>query len=237
MSAATSVVSRCPCDAGGVAKALAVAASASDQRGDRVQAKAFADEAAGLFRQVDDKRGLALLIANLGYTALEDGDLESARRLTRQAVPMQRELGHTEGLAISLQNLALIELVKGRHEQAIPLLEEALALAEESGYALSVIYCLEGIARVAAVRGEVAQAARLLGATETALESIGAMREEAETASRRSTLATVRDRLDKATFEAVTDEGRVMPLAEATAEGRRLVASLHALPSDLGTGS
>jgi tetratricopeptide (TPR) repeat protein len=222
-------------DTSGVAKALSVVADCVERRGDRGRARSLREESVELFRHIGDKQGLAIMIGNLGYAAFKEGDLERAMRLTEQTVAIQREIGDLEGLAVSLQNLAFIGLVEGRYEEATPLLEEALALAEELGYALVVVYCLEGIARAAAVRGDAPQAARLLGATETALDSIGAMREEAEAASRTLTLATVREHLGDATLGAVTDEGRALSLVEATAEGRRLAATLRARPADAET--
>ncbi len=110
------------------AKALLVAARLSFMQSDYDRGKALAQESLALFRELGDKRGIALALNRLGIAAWRRADFPTARVLIEEDVALYRELGIPDRIAWSFFSLGLLNLKQGEYSSASASLEEGLAL-------------------------------------------------------------------------------------------------------------
>jgi len=80
-----------------------------------------------LCREVEDRRGIAGSLNNLGGVAYEQGDYARAKALLGESVALYHELGDTWGIAAALDNLGAVTYAQGDYERARVLHEESLA--------------------------------------------------------------------------------------------------------------
>jgi tetratricopeptide (TPR) repeat protein len=97
-------------------------------QGEFGRAQELAEEALRLWREVDDKGGIAVTLHDLGSIALCQGETDRARELALEGLAMRRELGRSVSIAHSLNGLAEIERYCGNYEGAEALLMEATSL-------------------------------------------------------------------------------------------------------------
>jgi DNA-binding SARP family transcriptional activator len=90
------------------------------------QARHELDEAARLFRDVDDEHGMALVIRHIAFIDRLSGRLDSAARRCEEALAIFRRTGDHIGSAYVLQSLAQVKLELGDPERAKELLSDAL---------------------------------------------------------------------------------------------------------------
>ncbi|WP_405057297.1 tetratricopeptide repeat protein [Kribbella sp. NBC_01505] len=83
--------------------------------------------ACDLWRSVDDHRGLAGTLSNLGQLYLQMGNLEGSRERSLEALRIYHELDLVDALVDCLDNLAAGELAAGQHRQALRLVTVAEA--------------------------------------------------------------------------------------------------------------
>src|SRR5581483_5824723 len=75
------------------AKALLVAARLSFMQSDYERGKALAEEGLALYRELGDKRGIALSLNRLGIAAWRQADFSTAQVLLEEDLALYRELG------------------------------------------------------------------------------------------------------------------------------------------------
>ena len=110
------------------AKALLAAARLSFMQSDYDRGNALAQESLALFRELGDKRGIALALNRLGIAAWRRADLPTARVLMEEDLALYRELGNPDRIAWSLFALGLLNIKQGEYSSASASLEEGLAL-------------------------------------------------------------------------------------------------------------
>jgi predicted ATPase/class 3 adenylate cyclase len=110
------------------AKALLVAARLSFMQSDYDRGKALAQESLALFRELGDKRGIALSLNRLGIAAWRRADFSTARVLMEEDLVLYRELGNPDRIAWSLFALGLLNIKQGEYTRASASFEEGLAL-------------------------------------------------------------------------------------------------------------
>jgi predicted ATPase/DNA-binding CsgD family transcriptional regulator len=91
------------------------------------------EESAVLFRQTEDKQGLAISLAGIGLMTLQRGDLERAGAHFAEALELYRELGDRWGVSSVLSHLGIISLRRDDQALATRYFEEALGIAREIG--------------------------------------------------------------------------------------------------------
>jgi len=131
-------------------------------QGDYAAARALYEQALESMRGLNDERGVAALLGNLGIAALEQGDYAAARELQAEALERCRTLGNTRGVANALNNLGMAVDLLGDHEAAWSLYEEGLVLKRELGDRLGIANALYNLGRLALRREDTPTAARLL---------------------------------------------------------------------------
>ncbi len=117
--------------------------------GSKTEAARHLNEALRLHRTLDDQRGMAESLNNLGVLAHGQGDLDEAWRCYVEALSGERALRHPFGEARALSNLGEVAEAQNRLEQACRLFAVSERLFEEvkSAYA---IYTADLLAAAAA---------------------------------------------------------------------------------------
>ncbi len=205
-------------DRSGLAVTLGVQGITALQQGDVERAKAIFEEGLELFRELGDKWGIVSTLAHLGIIPFSMGDHAQAVRYFEEALALSQDIGGRIPAAyISLYNLALIAQSEGDHGRARELYIEGLKLAVEVGDRANVAYCLEGLAGLIGRHGEPERAARLYGASEAALEAVGAPLyvHAQDRALYESEIEALRSRLGEAAWKAAWNEGRTISSEQA----------------------
>jgi len=110
------------------AKALLVAARLCFMQSDYDRGKTLAQEGLALFRELGDKRGIALSLNRLGIAAWRRADFPTARALMEEDLALYRELKNPDRIAWSLFALGLLNIKQGEYTRASASFEEGLAL-------------------------------------------------------------------------------------------------------------
>ncbi len=125
------------------AKAVGVSGTLAFHSGDLTAAETFFSETLALFRELDDRDGIARGLSDLGTVAAATGDLERAGDLLGQSAEQFRELGEQKRLAIVLANLGHVAGQRADFETAARVTTEALeiqaALGDKQRQAVSLL--------------------------------------------------------------------------------------------------
>jgi tetratricopeptide (TPR) repeat protein len=89
-------------------------------------------EALSLFRELDDRRGIALALNGLAWCALHDEDREDAKQGFQESLALFRKLGDLEGVHASLHGLGYVYWRLGEYEQGRDRHLEMLQLCRET---------------------------------------------------------------------------------------------------------
>jgi predicted ATPase/class 3 adenylate cyclase len=114
------------------AKALVGAGLLAHSQGDRKRAVELCEESLALYRELEDKKGIAASLNTLGLLAQYQGDYDRAVVLLEESLALSRELGDKAGIASALQRLSgVVFMIRGDYKRASVLYEESLALHRE----------------------------------------------------------------------------------------------------------
>lgn len=103
----------------------------------REQAEQFLTEALQLRRALDDRRGLAETLNNLGVLAFEQERYPVSWDYYREALRFEQEVHNRQGIGKTLANLGEVAALLGRPEQGVRLLLASVLILEESGSPLA----------------------------------------------------------------------------------------------------
>ncbi|GIV98121.1 MAG: serine/threonine protein kinase [Herpetosiphonaceae bacterium] len=201
----------------GTAMALCDLGNALYAQGDVQEARSCYEQSLALRQEIGDNEGVALSLHYLGIVARDQGDDQQAVRLLSQSLSMRRQFEDRRDLAATLLALALVMQEQGDESQAIVLLREGMELQMALGTRLGAAQCLEASARILAGNGSATLAVQCLGAAQAIRESIGAPLPPMERDGYQRTLASLRDQLGEAAFDAAWAEGYATDPAKALA--------------------
>jgi predicted ATPase/DNA-binding CsgD family transcriptional regulator len=176
-----------------------------------------AEEGLSLFRELNYQPGIALALNVIGEIARFGGDDERARRAYEDCLAVSRQTGETRRLYWMVVNLAFLAQHEGDYKHARDLFHQGIQLARETNFKLDMASSLAFIAGTISATGQPERAVRLHGASEAALERMGAFHQPADKLEVDRNIATVRTQLDKMTFAAAWADGRAMTLEQAVA--------------------
>jgi non-specific serine/threonine protein kinase len=110
-------------------EALVAAALLARVQGDLAAAEEFLLEARGVYRDLDDKRGLSTVLNSLGNVKREGGRFAEAKQVWLEALEIRKELDDRPGIAVVRGNLGIVSMFSGDYLEA----EEHItaSLAEE----------------------------------------------------------------------------------------------------------
>jgi len=132
--------------------------------GDNVAGRAQLEESVAIWRELGDKRGLALALSfsnSLGWVALMERRVAEARALFAEGAALWRELGDKWGLATALRGLGAA-VRRDDPAAARPIVEESVALFREVGDRAGLADALWNLGNMARQEGDHTQAAALL---------------------------------------------------------------------------
>ena len=89
------------------------------------------EEAAQIYRQIEDLRGLSAALNNLGVIANEQGDNIAAKSFYEDALDIHKKMGNPKGEGLVLGNLGVIAAAQGEYIQAKKDHQQALAIARK----------------------------------------------------------------------------------------------------------
>ncbi|MFC2093560.1 tetratricopeptide repeat protein, partial [Bacteroidota bacterium] len=179
------------------------------------QAQKFYDESLAIQRELGDKSGIATSLNNLGIGAYNQRDYQQAQKYHNESLSLRREIGEKSAISSSLINLGSVVYDQGDYQQAQMCYEESLSLARETGDKLSIAYCIEGFAGIASIKNHPNQAILLLGATETAFQSLGYVREKNDLTQHKRILTKLHEQLTEEEFSKYWEEGKKLTLEQA----------------------
>jgi predicted ATPase/class 3 adenylate cyclase len=144
------------------AKALYGLGRVALAQGDYDAAVARLEESAALFREIEDRDGLAYSLADQGWIAAERGDHDEARRLAEESLSVARSAGNPTTTAAGLHVLGCAALDKRDYGRARSLFEESLALRRQLGDVRNTANSLCFLAAVELLEGDYERATAVL---------------------------------------------------------------------------
>jgi predicted ATPase/DNA-binding CsgD family transcriptional regulator len=175
------------------------------------------EESLALFRDLGHEPGMAQALNILGEIARYNGDDARARRAYEECLAVCQRTGERRRIVFIFENLAYIAMHGGDVERAGALGRQGLQLACEMDHRLEMAKTLPILAWVMGMSGQPERAIRLLGASDSALERMGAFHQLNDKREVDAMIAAVRAQLDEAAFQAAWDEGRTLTLEQAVA--------------------
>ncbi len=185
---------------------------------DSSAAMVLVEESLAVFRELDHQPGIAQTLNIIGEIARFCGDDDHAKQAYEEALTLSRQTGEIRRIAIIYTNLAFIALHEGKAERARELGRESLRLARAMNNHLEMAKAPGMLAGALGALGQSKLAARLLGASERAMERLGAFHLPADKWEIDDMIAVVHTQLDETTFQAAWAEGRKLTLEQAVAE-------------------
>ncbi len=173
------------------------------------------EESLALFRELNHQPGIAQALNILGEIARFSGDDGRARRLYEECLAVSQQTGERRRICFIYHNLTFLALHAGEVERARSLARQALDLARAMNNQLEMAKALATFAGTIGALGQPEQAARLFGASESALERMGAFHQPNDKREIDALIAAARAQLDEVTFQAAWAEGRDLTLEQA----------------------
>ena len=183
--------------------------------GDYVSARALAEEAVAMFRELGEKEGLGYSISNLGSIAHGQGGYAFAVPLHEESLAVFTQSANQRGMAHAKMKLGLVAYLQEDYASSLSLHRESLELRKGSGNKHIVAFSLAHLGAVAVAIGQVREGVRLLGAATAILEATGVFQEPDDRVPYEAGLALARAHLGEDEFATLLAEGRNMTIEEA----------------------
>jgi hypothetical protein len=176
------------------------------------------EESLVLFRGLQHQPGVALALNILGEIARFDGDEVRAKRAYEECLAICQQTGERHRIVFMYLNLAYLAAHVGQFVRACELAHQGLHLARDMGSRFDMARALAMLAGTLGVLGQPRQAVLLLGASERALEQMGAFQQMNDKQEIDMLFVKIRTQLDEETFRAAMADGRTLTLMQAVAE-------------------
>lgn len=144
------------------AKVLHRAGLLAFNQGDFAALRRLHQESLGLYRALQDPKGIAASLRGLGVAAAQQGDYAAVRRFYEEALSLQRETGDERGTAISLNNLGEVAHYQGDYTTARAFFEQSLVLWQQMEDGPGIALSLDNLGAVECSLGDFAAARRLI---------------------------------------------------------------------------
>lgn len=129
---------------------------------DRKLSLKYADEARMLAEKLNDRKGLALALKNIGNAYFFQAEYDSAQRYYKLALPIFRTTGDLTGVSACLNNLGVIYSETGRYEEAIDFLHQSVEVDTRLGDKVGASSTINNIASIYKYQGKFGIAIKLL---------------------------------------------------------------------------
>ena len=144
------------------AKALYAGGYAALDHGDFARAEERFEASASMYRELDEPRGTAACLAQLGFLLMSRGDRERAVELSEESVELAQRVDDRQIESVALGTLADDATRAGDYERARDLYEQSLELRRELGDRRNIANALLNVGRTELLRGEDERAQKLL---------------------------------------------------------------------------
>ncbi len=211
----------------GIAQASHTLAIVTGTLGDDVLAQAYYEQSLALWRELGNVANVARVLNSLGIVARTRGDIERAKSFFTEGLALSKELGNKRSISTLLASLGFVAHRQGDNEHARSLFAESLALRVELDHKVGMVECLVGMAGVAASMGQATTAAHLFGAVDALCKVTGYIIDPDDKIEYDHNLATAREQLDKAAFEAAWAKGQALTLEQAVQEALAPISVLR----------
>jgi tetratricopeptide (TPR) repeat protein len=185
--------------------------------GDLAEAIRLYEKSAAILRDLDDERGLSLVLQNLGLAHAGAGNQERAVEYLRESLGLARRAGDPAHLSSALRSLGRLQVGE---PSGTALLREGLTIAREIGDRPGIIEILETFAAAADPR----TGAMLVGAAGVLRAEAGAIRQPDDEAWFAPAQAALREALGEAAYEAAVDAGAAMGAEEAVERALKITS-------------
>jgi tetratricopeptide (TPR) repeat protein len=136
------------------AQALWMAGHAAWRQWDLAKAHEVLEQSLTLYRELDNREGIGLVLSTMGAIAFEQGEYVTARAFHEESLAVRRAVGNPQRISNALFNLGLAIFHQGDYVAAQTLLEESLKLARETGNKVDISYTLNTLGNVANMQGD-----------------------------------------------------------------------------------
>jgi predicted ATPase/class 3 adenylate cyclase len=136
--------------------------------------RTHANEALALYRQLDDRRGIANADWALGLDAISHRDFQVGRSFVEESLAAYREVGNLFGAGWALHELAIIDAYTARPAEAEAAAQEALEIFAPAGDLSAAVILLLDLVFIARLRGQTERAWHLAGAADSIRKRTGA---------------------------------------------------------------
>ncbi len=144
------------------AKALDLLGELCTEIGDFQQMPAYFEESLAIFRELEDKPGIADILMQFGWAAMRAGTYDQAAPLLDECLQLFREQGASVQLANALGGSGELAIRQGALTRATKLLEESLVLRRELGDLWGIAGALGSLGWVALLQRDFSQMKKLL---------------------------------------------------------------------------
>lgn len=194
-------------------------------REDFVSARSCADEMLAIARQSEDKRSIAIALLKLGEVSMAQGAMADAESHLAQSVAVARESFSQIVVASILVELAWAMIWQGDQEKVAAALREARPAIDGAKDKVRGITYLIAVAGLAVLRKDYEHAARLCSAAGAhAVQAWISPEEEARLAQ---SIATLKQEMDEAVYDAIEAAGRELGYQEALDEAGAWLDNRH----------
>ena len=131
------------------------------------------EEALEMSRRLNDQRGIAFALNNLGWVENSEKNYDVARHFHESSLPLLREMGDKWSAARALLGLTRVAWYQGDIASARAYSIENLIILRDLGSVWELVYVLEHFAWLALHDHKPQRAARFLGATDALREATG----------------------------------------------------------------
>ncbi|MEO8191259.1 MAG: tetratricopeptide repeat protein, partial [Acidobacteriota bacterium] len=129
--------------------------------GDPTAAETYQEEALGISREEDDRKGVAVALNALAVGAQKQGDLARSRSLLEESLMLWKDLGDPVAVVRGLSNLASVARLEGHLGEARSLFEECLSISRQVGDLAGMAWALNSEGDVAREQGDIVSALSL----------------------------------------------------------------------------
>jgi predicted ATPase/DNA-binding CsgD family transcriptional regulator len=186
-------------------------------------AKARAEQALSLGRELEDTRIIAHALNHLACLAEFQGRYDQAESLLAESQECFRQSREPFWESMVFMNIGQVAQCRNDQVRARKLYQEGLAHCWQLTNLWGIGMGLERVARSAAAYGQLRQAAHLFAAAENLFQSLGIALEAHEWPGHETYLSLVREGLDPASFATAWAEGQALPLEQAVTEALEAV--------------
>jgi tetratricopeptide (TPR) repeat protein len=166
--------------------------------GEEHEAKRLFEEAYAGFKDINNPRGMAFTINNLGNVAHATGDYKAALRYNQQSYDLMHQIGDRRGMAEALNRLGGVAYSLGEYAQSQQYHRRALAISREIGDRRSAANALVQLGTMLMADGDYAESESVINESAAIRRELGNPSEIADSLQLLGLLASLSGNTDKA---------------------------------------